>query len=195
MTAVAGPEPLFIANHAALDFINTAFGTGAESREVLLDDRRVVEWLHAAGLLADPVAPPEGLAALARELRDAAGRLVRAPGTQSPADMALINRIREQGRPLSVLEWNASERRPVLVERRRDDGISSLLEPVATVVARLVSEGDLRRVRKCEAHDCTLLFEDATKSGRRRWCSMALCGNRMKVAAFRARRHDRDGGQ
>jgi predicted RNA-binding Zn ribbon-like protein len=50
-------------------------------------------------------------------------------------------------------------------------------------------------VRKCEAHDCTLLFEDATRSGRRRWCSMALCGNRMKVAAFRARRYDRDGGQ
>ncbi|WP_371263350.1 MULTISPECIES: CGNR zinc finger domain-containing protein [unclassified Pseudomonas] len=42
-------------------------------------------------------------------------------------------------------------------------------------------------VRQCEAHDCVLLFHDLSKSHRRRWCSMATCGNRMKVAAFRSR--------
>ncbi|NEJ40784.1 CGNR zinc finger domain-containing protein, partial [Rhizobium ruizarguesonis] len=40
--------------------------------------------------------------------------------------------------------------------------------------------------------DCTLFFLDTTKSHRRRWCSMALCGNRMKVAAFRSRKQEAD---
>jgi predicted RNA-binding Zn ribbon-like protein len=59
--------------------------------------------------------------------------------------------------------------------------------PVAEAVATLLAKGDFSLVRKCESPDCTLWFHDRTKSHHRRWCSMALCGNRMKVAAFRAR--------
>jgi predicted RNA-binding Zn ribbon-like protein len=59
--------------------------------------------------------------------------------------------------------------------------------PVAEAVATLLAKGDFSLVRKCECPDCTLWFHDRTKSHHRRWCSMALCGNRMKVAAFRAR--------
>ena len=44
-------------------------------------------------------------------------------------------------------------------------------------------------IRECEHPDCVLWFYDRTKSHRRRWCSMALCGNRHKVAEFRKRQH------
>nr|WP_263858563.1 CGNR zinc finger domain-containing protein [Coralloluteibacterium stylophorae] len=57
----------------------------------------------------------------------------------------------------------------------------------------MLAEADLQHVRACEAHDCTLLFQDTTRSHRRRWCSMAACGNRMKAAAFRARSRDGSG--
>jgi hypothetical protein len=40
------------------------------------------------------------------------------------------------------------------------------------------------RVKHCENPDCVLWFFDTTRNGTRRWCSMAVCGNRMK-----ARRH------
>ncbi|MFI4982934.1 MAG: CGNR zinc finger domain-containing protein, partial [Nevskiales bacterium] len=60
--------------------------------------------------------------------------------------------------------------------------------PVAEAVASLLAQGDFTLVRTCESSDCTLWFHDHTKSHRRRWCSMAQCGNRQKVAAFRARR-------
>lgn len=73
------------------------------------------------------------------------------------------------------------------VERYRDHGPASLLEPVATALASLLPKAQLDLVKQCEADDCTLLFHDLTKSHRRRWCSMAACGNRMKVAAFRSR--------
>lgn len=186
---------LFVANHPALDFINTAYGTDGQARELLAGDADVVAWLQAAGLLESSFdAAPRGLAKLARELRAAASRLVREPGRMDPDDVALVDRIREQGRPLLELEVDPDSRRLREVRRRRDDGKASLLEPVASALALLLTEGDLQRVRSCEAHDCTLVFEDTTRSGRRRWCSMALCGNRMKVAAFRSRTRDAAGG-
>jgi predicted RNA-binding Zn ribbon-like protein len=46
---------------------------------------------------------------------------------------------------------------------------------------------DTRRIRRCARPACILLFLDVSKSGRRRWCDMAVCGNRAKVAAHHAR--------
>jgi predicted RNA-binding Zn ribbon-like protein len=62
-----------------------------------------------------------------------------------------------------------------------------LLMPVALSGAELLASGNFDLVRACESAECVLQFYDRTKSHRRRWCSMATCGNRHKVAAFRAR--------
>lgn len=51
---------------------------------------------------------------------------------------------------------------------------------------RLVSTGALSTVRRCANPHCVLLFLDS--SGRRKWCSMRLCGNRMKVARHQSRK-------
>jgi predicted RNA-binding Zn ribbon-like protein len=77
---------------------------------------------------------------------------------------------------------------PRLHAHRRVTSIEAALIPVAEAIAGLLVEGDFSMVRRCESPDCTLWFYDRTKSHRRRWCSAALCGNRMKVAAFRARK-------
>jgi predicted RNA-binding Zn ribbon-like protein len=65
-----------------------------------------------------------------------------------------------------------------------------LLGPIAESAARLLSDGDLSLVKKCQNPDCVLYFYDTTKNHGRRWCSMTACGNRAKVAAHyeRARR-------
>jgi predicted RNA-binding Zn ribbon-like protein len=47
-------------------------------------------------------------------------------------------------------------------------------------------------VKGCEGPVCTLLFLDRTRARARRWCSMAVCGNRAKQAAHRTRTR-RDG--
>jgi predicted RNA-binding Zn ribbon-like protein len=44
------------------------------------------------------------------------------------------------------------------------------------------------RIRRCEHEECILYFVDTSKSGKRRWCSMELCGNRQKAAEFYARK-------
>jgi len=46
---------------------------------------------------------------------------------------------------------------------------------------------DAARIRQCGDPPCTRLFVDTSRARSRRWCDMAGCGNRAKVAGFRAR--------
>ena len=61
-----------------------------------------------------------------------------------------------------------------------------LLAPLVDSAATLFAEATRDRVRKCG--ECVLHFYDTSKKGTRRWCSMRLCGNRLKVATYAARR-------
>ena len=70
----------------------------------------------------------------------------------------------------------------------RDEGLDWLLAAVARSAAEVIAAGRHAGLRRCGNPRCELLFYDDSKSQRRRWCSMALCGNRHKVAQF-ARRH------
>jgi predicted RNA-binding Zn ribbon-like protein len=63
----------------------------------------------------------------------------------------------------------------------------ALLLPIAHAMGNLVCEKDFSLVRKCQGEGCTLWFIDVSKAHARRWCSMAVCGNRAKAAAHRAR--------
>ena len=68
-----------------------------------------------------------------------------------------------------------------------------LFAPLAHSAAMLCADADRNRVRKCA--QCVLHFHDTSKKGTRRWCSMQLCGNRFKVAAYAARKRARAGQQ
>lgn len=63
-----------------------------------------------------------------------------------------------------------------------------ILSIIARSIAQLIEKKDTAPVRKCSNPNCVLYFYDISGLGRRRWCSMAVCGNRMKVAAY-SRRH------
>ena len=70
----------------------------------------------------------------------------------------------------------------------REGGLDWLLAAVARSGAEIVAEGARARLRICANPHCGLLFYDNSRTRARRWCSMAVCGNRSKVAAF-ARKH------
>lgn len=70
----------------------------------------------------------------------------------------------------------------------REGGLEWLLAAVARSAADVIAEGPQARLRLCANPRCGLLFYDTSRTHRRRWCSMTVCGNRSKVAAF-ARRH------
>jgi predicted RNA-binding Zn ribbon-like protein len=71
----------------------------------------------------------------------------------------------------------------------REGGLEWLLAAIARSAAEIVAEGiAVCHVRVCANPECGLFFYDASRTSRRRWCAMAVCGNRHKVASF-ARKH------
>jgi predicted RNA-binding Zn ribbon-like protein len=70
----------------------------------------------------------------------------------------------------------------------RESGLDWLLAAIARSAAEIIVEGAQARLRVCANARCGLFFCDDSRTHRRRWCSMAVCGNRHKVASF-ARRH------
>lgn len=181
--------PLFLADNLALDFINSEYGTGDARHDCFDNDQSVIDWLETTGLVPDgTVAPPE-LLEEARKLRDAARAVVQAAMKSSEADLTVINRMLERGRPETRLKWDRDAQRYRVDVCSDTDSPAGLLWPVADALSTLVTNDKFKYVRQCEAHDCILLFHDLSKSHRRRWCSMATCGNRMKVAAFRNRKN------
>ncbi|WP_233886382.1 CGNR zinc finger domain-containing protein [Paraburkholderia flagellata] len=187
-TKLGDAPVLFVGDDVALDFINTAYGVGEEWHDHFVSDASVVDWLERAGVLRDEhgQAAHEGLLEMARELRDAARQLVEQRQAGKWGSPALVNRILGLGSHHIELQWeNGGE--PLVVARQANRHPAIVLLPVAEALARLLAEADFGRVRKCGSDERTLLFCDHTKSRSRRWCSMAMCGNRTKVAAYRAR--------
>lgn len=68
-----------------------------------------------------------------------------------------------------------------------EGGLEWLLAAVARSGAEIIAEGPRARLRLCANPKCGLFFYDTSRTHRRRWCSMTVCGNRHKVAAFARR--------
>jgi len=185
------PDP--VGGHPALDFCNTRAGWGsARPKEYLTSPGALALWAADAGLAPWPEADPDGEAdADADALRDALAlreALYRcALGTAADGDWRLLSRDAAAARSASRLEPTADgAARWVLALDRNDpagaDPARLALHAVATAAEQLVTSSLLACVRACPGVGCGWLFADPRR--RRRWCSMAVCGNRAK-----ARRH------
>ncbi len=75
----------------------------------------------------------------------------------------------------------------------RESGLEWLLAAIARSAAELIVEGQDAPLKRCANAGCRLFFYDDSRTRRRRWCSMAVCGNRHKVAAFLKRKVGRSG--
>ncbi len=77
-----------------------------------------------------------------------------------------------------------------LDHRHEGDPVEGALGRLAESVARELTQGRPERLRVCENPDCRWVFVDTSHSGRRKWCDMRTCGNRVKVARHRQRRRE-----
>ncbi len=188
---------LFVGNQLALDFLNTRPLMDGQFVELLPDVAALLRWYVAAELIEERQS-----AKLLREWKEnrKATRVV-------DSIREFRERLREQilawedGRNLRRSTLEELDRllatHPMLTRMRfgKDqpttelwfpvDVPEDLFAPLAYSVAKLFSEADRSRIRKCGA--CILHFLDSSKKGNRHWCSMQLCGNRAKVAAYAAR--------
>ena len=163
------PLPDAVGGHPALDFCNTRAGWGsARPKEYLTSPGALALWAADAGLAPWPEADPDGEAdADADALRDALA-------------------LREALYRCALGTAADGAARWVLALDRNDpagaDPARLALHAVATAAEQLVTSSLLACVRACPGVGCGWLFADPRR--RRRWCSMAVCGNRAK-----ARRH------
>ncbi|MDR7943890.1 CGNR zinc finger domain-containing protein [Achromobacter aegrifaciens] len=184
-TTTPTPEFRQLGDHAALDLINTVEQSDDGPRDRLQSDDDVRAWLEALGFSPAQRKTPKGLLESARTLRETVRALVAQRKAGLPLKLSPLNRALAAGG--SHLEVSVVAGAPSLARRYEAATPDQWLLPAAEAAADLLVHGDFELVRKCESPLCSLWFYDRTRSHRRRWCSMSLCGNRHKVAAFRQR--------
>jgi predicted RNA-binding Zn ribbon-like protein len=202
------PPAIFLADALGLDFLNS-IATPVDTPIDWIDDGEgYLSWLDQAHLVPGDVlgdmrarALPgelDKVAGQARSLREwfrgfvrqHKGRPLRA---EALAELEPLNRLLERDEIFSRIAARPEAQGPAenppfeLVTLRRWRTPDTLLLPVGEALARLVCMEDFSQVKACEGPTCTLLFADHTRGHGRRWCSMAICGNRAKQAAHRER--------
>jgi predicted RNA-binding Zn ribbon-like protein len=187
MRHVPEVPPLFLADHPVLDFLNTIAAPQGEPMDVLGCDEDVLYWLEKTGLAPEeePQVARGALLVEARSLREMLRPMLSRRKDGKRIDLTPLNAYMTQALSYPQLVTGSGGLR---VERRRLAGSAQqILAPVAEAAAEFFAKADFNLVRACEGKGCILWFYDRTKSHRRRWCSMQLCGNRHKVEAFRER--------
>lgn len=177
----------FIGGSLALDFINTVANRLGDQREDLASISQVTRWARRAGLISphQVVAVPSSRLAVLLARREELYALFRAIAIGSPlprrgleelnlrlAEISSLRKIRRNARSLAWC-WDTDLSQP-----------EHLLGPILWDAADLLISGKFTRIKQCSDESCGWLFLDRSQTGKRRWCSMADCGNRDKARRF-----------
>ncbi|MER5639607.1 CGNR zinc finger domain-containing protein [Kitasatospora sp. NPDC002227] len=162
------PRPL-TGEPLSIDLLNTRWRSGAAAQDLLTDLAGYEIWLSSAGL-AERCEVSEAALAAAREAREAVAAAL------GGGDAAALNAVLGRGRVRRSLGPAGP------AESVEADGPQWLAAWLAADdYLALVRQGE-RRIKQCAGPGCVLHFLDTSQNGRRRWCSMATCGNRAKAA-------------
>ncbi|MEU0541390.1 ABATE domain-containing protein [Nocardia sp. NPDC005978] len=172
----------FVSGNLALNFIGTLIGRRDERRDMVRTPAALADWIRASGLLDSAPECDDATVRAAVELREAAYRLARAVMSGEAlvdADRRRINTVARGPIPDTAL-------RPDGTVQRTGDAARALAA-VARSAVELFGDPERGRIKECGREGCTRLYLDTSRGAARRWCDMAVCGNRAKSAAFRAR--------
>lgn len=201
---------IFVGDAPGLDFLNSVATPADTTIDWIDDGEGLLSWLEQAHLVPTDVlkkartqTSPRGLDRIADEARSLRewfrgfvlkhkGRPLALPDLSG---LDPLNRLlgRDEAYYRLVLQPGGRPAAVQLQVARRWRSAEALLLPIGETLARLLSTEDFSYVKACEGPGCTLLFVDHTKGHVRRWCSMAICGNRAKQAAHRQRLKARAG--
>ncbi len=196
-TTAPRPEAFFVADHRALDFLNSVAAPHGETIDWLEDGPSLLVWLNkgfgATSGVAGNSNELNATAAQARTLREwFRGFVAKHAGTKLTPAVARalkpLNELLANDQCYQQIVAGGGSEPLVVRSSHRPTAPHAALQPVAHAMADFLCRADFTQVRQCEGEGCTLWFLDVSKSHKRRWCSMAVCGNRAKVEHYRARR-------
>lgn len=143
-------------------------------------------WLRDRGLLPVPAVVDAGSFVRARALRRLLRELAMRNTRGADPDDALRAEFAAIAAELRVtFELGA---RGALVLEPAADGVDGALAEILSRVYDAQASGAWRRLKSCPGPHCGWLFYDASRNASSTWCSMSICGNRTKTAAYRRRR-------
>ena len=189
-----------IGGDSALDFINTVTGRDQLPRDWLDSYTRLLEWAALVRLLPENILraltrraktePKAAAAALTRAkvFRETLFALLKGIVSGSAPPKAMLVLLREQWiAGIDAHELRFDDGR-VVAELRNDAADFDLITSmIAYRMVQYVLPLPKDRLRICHGPNCSWLFIDSSKAGRRRWCDMAVCGNAAKSRRFQKR--------
>lgn len=190
---------LFVANRPILDFLNTKPVLAQGPTELLHDVHALERWLIASGIVRS--AKTRALVRSWRNLPEAALFLKELIAFRERLRNAVLH-IEDGSDPEEFIQEvnRGLHQHPLVTALQRHEGQlvrepnfelkrpSDLWTFIFDGAANLLSDPESHRIRQCEA--CIVHFFDTSKKGSRRWCSMNICGNKLKVAAYQRRKRD-----
>jgi predicted RNA-binding Zn ribbon-like protein len=177
----------FIAGNLALDFINTVADRLGESRDYLNRPADIVRWAQEAGLHGRTTRFAVGRKQLrlAVDVREGLHALFQATALGSSGSQPSLGWLNAKLATVMARRQVTWEKGRVSWRWNSDAShADSILGPVLTSATDLLVTGLYRSVGQCDDEACGWLFLDRSRSARRRWCSMADCGNRAKARKF-----------
>jgi predicted RNA-binding Zn ribbon-like protein len=174
--------------HLLQRFVNT--NDIEAERDEIGTPARLHEWLVAAGVVVDGGVSDEGHAR-AIDVREGLRALASANNGES-LDTKRLERFNAAATRLPMVaavapleEWRLGP---------ASGGVDGFLARLVATLVRAMADGSWSRVKACRSDTCRWLFFDQSRNRSGTWCSMAICGSRMKARAYRARRRP-DGGR
>jgi len=193
---------LFVGEHTALDFANTLNVNNGAPVETLHSSGDIFRWLALAGLISPAehasflgdLRSPAKQQALLEQIREVRAMWkinleeLIAGKAAAPEFIELLNRFLSDDLSRLVLVQDAKARKFQVHQKQVSlEPAKKIRALIAGSIAQFLASANLPYLRRCAGEDCVIYFYDTTKSHRRQWCSMAICGNRHKVAKFRAK--------
>ena len=199
---------MFIADSLGLDFLNSIATPVDTQIDWIGSGDGLLKWLAQAKLVPVHVLNELKARAMPRELDKVADQaralrewfrgfvrkhMGRPLAPKAFRELRPLNKLPERDQSFSQIarDSHSKSRRFELQTTRRWQSPEALLLPIGEILAKFVCDENFADIKACEGQGCTLMFADHTRRRARRWCSMAVCGNRAKQAAHRNRLKDK----
>ncbi|MGK5693964.1 CGNR zinc finger domain-containing protein [Streptomyces sp. URMC 128] len=175
-------DHVFVCGNPALDFAATLQARRSVRFEMWVTPDRLDAWYVESGIV-DAVSPGEEAdVERARTVREAIYRLVTARRLGEAYDGTALTLVNDAARkPPAVPRLTPAGR---WTQATQDEALSM----VARHAVELLSGPDVPLLKECGNPECTRVYLDRSRGMRRQWCGMDSCGNRIKAAAYRARK-------